>query len=211
MNKTFATSILLSAGLLMTACNAGNDDDNALNNGNGDGNLNGNAMDSYNGPDTTENNDQLGYVRYTKDQVDPEGNYETQVDREAMSDMITKMILSYEQFEDAATLVSDDEVLVAYQKPDEMDRDQAADMVKKTAASLVPRYFEIYVSDQASAFDDIQSLNNTSTTDRNYDQVIEEIIKRMRQAPQGEPLYNDETESMDDPRDVKDRGMDRDK
>jgi hypothetical protein len=209
VNKSIASSIVLASALFLAACNAGGGDEGAMdnqyngNNYNNNGNLNGNTMDNY----ERNRDDQLGYVRYNKDQVNTEGNYETKIDREAMSDTITKMILSYEQFEDAATLVSDDEVLVAYQKPADMDRNEAADMVKKTAASLVPRFYEIYVSDQEEAFDEIQSLNNSSVNDRNYDNVLEDIIKDMRQAPQGDPMYNDETNSTKDPRDTKDKMM----
>ncbi|GGC81525.1 hypothetical protein GCM10007216_10090 [Thalassobacillus devorans] len=215
MRYTFAASIMIS-GVLLVGCTA-NEEENTMDRygeQNQDrGSLNGNAMDNYQDPIDQDGdgdlNDQLGYVRYDKSQIDPEGNYNTGVNREETADMITKMVLTMDEIHDAGTLVTDDEVLVAYKKADDAERNQAADMVKKTVLSLVPRYYEVYVSDQESAFKDIQSLSNTSTSDQNYDNVLENIITRMREAPQGEDTYNDETKSTKDPRDSSSEGMNR--
>ncbi|SEB07977.1 Sporulation lipoprotein YhcN/YlaJ (Spore_YhcN_YlaJ) [Thalassobacillus cyri] len=215
MNKTFAASILIS-GILAGGC-AAQEDENAMdrygNKDNNQGALNGNAMDNYQSPAERDGDgdmtDQLGYVRYDKSQVDPQGDYSTSVNREETADMITKMILTMDEITNAGTLVTDDEVLIAYDKTEEVDRNQAADMVKKTALSLVPRYYEVYVSDQEQSFGDIQSLSNSSINDENYDNVLENAIKRMRQAPQGEKTYNDETKSKTDPRDSKNGMMGR--
>ncbi|WP_085505735.1 YhcN/YlaJ family sporulation lipoprotein [Thalassobacillus devorans] len=215
MRYTFAASILMS-GILLAGCTAKEEESTMERYGDQNqdrGALNGNAMDNYQDPIDQDGdgdlNDQLGYVRYDKSQIDPEGDYRIEINREETADMITKMVLTMDAINDAGTLVTDDEVLVAYKKADDADRNQAADMVKKTVLSLVPRYYEVYVSDQESSFKDIQSLSNTNISDENYDNVLENVITRMREAPQGEDTYNDETRSTKDPRDSTAEDMNR--
>ncbi|MCA0971766.1 YhcN/YlaJ family sporulation lipoprotein [Halobacillus litoralis] len=153
--------------------------------------LNGNPMDSYN---EAPLEGQVGYVRYNKDQLDQdvEQNREIQVNREEMSDQISRMILRYKGFEDVATLVTDYEILVAYKKPDNMDRELAADMVQKTAYSMVPAFYRIYTSDKPSAFGDIQSVSTSTVYDDQYREVIDSIINKMKEAPQGKVEQNDD-------------------
>ncbi|WP_052158961.1 YhcN/YlaJ family sporulation lipoprotein, partial [Halobacillus sp. BBL2006] len=146
--------------------------------------LNGNAMDSYNDEGL---DGQVGYVRFKKDQLDQskEKNRQIKVNREQMADMISRMILRYDGFEDVATLVTDNEVLVAYQKPENHSREQAADMVQKTAYSLVPSFYHVYVSDDPSAFGDIQSVSTSTVYDEQYEEVIDSIVKKIKKSPQG--------------------------
>ncbi|GGF32555.1 putative lipoprotein YutC [Halobacillus andaensis] len=150
-----------------------------------DHSIEGNAMDNYNEPSA---DGQVGYVRFQKDQLDQEAekNHKIKVNREQMADMITRMILRYEDFDDVATLVADDEILVAYTAPEGKDRNEAADMIKKTAYSLVPSFYHVYVSDNPTAFGDIQSLSNSTVYDDQYSEVIERMVERMKKSPQGE-------------------------
>lgn len=149
-----------------------------------DDTLNGNAMDGYN---EKPKDGQVGYVRFNKDQLnqDTEEHREIKVNREQIADMISRMILRYKNFEDVATVVTDNEVLVAYKKPDDMDPKNAADMVQKTAYSLVPSFYHVYVSDNPASFGDIQSLSNSTVYDEGYNDTIDSIIKKMKKSPQG--------------------------
>ncbi|WP_281976027.1 YhcN/YlaJ family sporulation lipoprotein [Halobacillus litoralis] len=149
-----------------------------------DDTLNGNAMDGYN---DKPKDGQVGYVRFNKQQLnqDAEKNREIKVNREQMADMISRMILRYDKFEDVATVVTDNEVLVAYKKADDTDRESAADMVQKTAYSLVPSFYHVYVSDNPASFGDIQSLSNSTVYDQGYNDTIDSIIKKMKNSPQG--------------------------
>ncbi|MBX0357380.1 YhcN/YlaJ family sporulation lipoprotein [Halobacillus sp. Nhm2S1] len=149
-----------------------------------DDTLNGNAMDGYN---DKPKDGQVGYVRFNKDQLnqDTEEHREIKVNREEMADMISRMILRYDQFDDVATVVTDNEVLVAYKKAEDIDRDLAADMVQKTAYSLVPSFYHVYVSDNPASFGDIQSLSNSTVYDQGYNDTIDSIIKKMKKSPQG--------------------------
>ncbi|UOQ94245.1 YhcN/YlaJ family sporulation lipoprotein [Halobacillus shinanisalinarum] len=146
--------------------------------------LHSNEMDDYN---DRSMDGQVGYVRYKQGQFDQndEKNQTIKVNREKVADMITRMILKYDGFEDVATLVTDEEVLVAYQTPEGQERELSADMVQKTAYSLVPSFYHVYVSDNPSAFGDIQSLSTTTVYDDQYEEVVDDIINKMKEAPQG--------------------------
>lgn len=133
-----------------------------------------------------ELDDKLGYVHYTRDQLDndTERNHAVTIDRTKMANIITRIILRNERFEQAATLVTDEEVLIAYELTNEADREMAADIAKKTAMSTVPGFFHVYVSDNPMLIGDIHSLHN-STTNKNYDNTINQIINEMKKSSQG--------------------------
>ncbi|MBH0231032.1 YhcN/YlaJ family sporulation lipoprotein [Halobacillus yeomjeoni] len=151
--------------------------------------LNGNAMDSY---EDELMDGQVGYVRFKKDQLDQrvEKNRVIKVNREQVADMISRMILRYEGFEDVATLVTDNEVLIAYQKPENHSREEAADMVQKTAYSMVPSFYHVYVSDDPASFGDIQSVSTSTVYDEEYKEVIDSIVQKLKKSPQGKVPEN---------------------
>ncbi|MFC4558663.1 YhcN/YlaJ family sporulation lipoprotein [Virgibacillus kekensis] len=129
----------------------------------------------------------LGYVRYTKEQIenDNERNHTVRVDRTKLANMITRIILRSEGFNEVATLVTDEVALIAYSKDEALDSSRAADTAKKTAVSVLPGYYDIYVSDNATLMSDIQSLHNSSVLDNSYDKTVERIINEMKKTPQG--------------------------
>lgn len=129
----------------------------------------------------------LGYVNYTKEQFDAESKEEHMVtmDRNKMADTIARIILQNNAFEEVATLVTDKEVLIAYDKNDHLSDDEALDFAQKSAMSVMPRFFEIYVTDNPSLIPDIQSLHNTTTLDRSHNNTLQQIISEMeKQTPQ---------------------------
>ncbi|HLR75576.1 MAG TPA: YhcN/YlaJ family sporulation lipoprotein [Virgibacillus sp.] len=145
-------------------------------------------------PRDREINDQLGFVRYKKDELelgDPEANDRVAtIDRTKMADMITQMILQNDDFEEVATLVTDQEVLIAYKENGDLDEHDNADIARKTAMSVMPRYFDIYVTNNDGLMNDIHSLHNSSTQNRNYDNTIQKIIQEMKKTPQGHGKNN---------------------
>ncbi|WP_373893226.1 YhcN/YlaJ family sporulation lipoprotein [Virgibacillus natechei] len=138
-------------------------------------------------PVDEELDEKLGYVRYTNDQVDNdrEQNRNITIDRNEMANSITRVVLRNDGFEEVATLVTDEKVLIAYEKDEDIDENTAADIAKKTAMSIMPRFFEIYVSDNEILMEDIESLSNSTTENRNYDNTIDQIIEEMEKSPQG--------------------------
>lgn len=135
--------------------------------------------------ETQELNKKLGFVKYTRDQLKNEPYQNVTMDREKMADMITRIILRNNTFDEVATLVTDEDVLIAYQANDKIDEDNAAEIAKKTAMSVMPGYFDVYVSDNGVIMRDIQSLHNSTTENKNYDNYKDEIINEMKKSSQG--------------------------
>lgn len=125
-------------------------------------------------------NHNLGYVRYSKNEIDmqDQNQKEAKIDRSQMADMITRLILTSDGFEEVATLITDKEVFIAYDKGGNRDSDEAKQIARKTAESVMPRFYEIYVTDNKSYMYDIQSLHN-SGTNRDYDNLIQKFIDEM--------------------------------
>ncbi|SFA90864.1 Sporulation lipoprotein YhcN/YlaJ (Spore_YhcN_YlaJ) [Lentibacillus halodurans] len=138
-------------------------------------------------PSNPSGDDKLGFVHYTREQINSENEEEhtVNIDRTSLANMITRIILRNDGFDEAATLVTDDKALIAYGKTDDLEADKGADIAKKTAVSILPGYFDVYVSENEALIQDIQSLHNSSIQDDNYDNTINQIIDRMQQSPQG--------------------------
>jgi uncharacterized protein involved in tolerance to divalent cations len=139
-------------------------------------------------PGDQEINDQLGYVHYTQEQFEQNSDEDQVVtmDRNEMASMISRIILRNEEFDQVATLVTGDEVLIAYEIEDGMDENNAAEIARKTAESVMPRFFDIVVSDNPSLIPDIQSLHISETTRPNYQNTVDKIIEEMKTSPQGD-------------------------
>lgn len=171
MKNGFRTFIVLSSLLLLFACGQAEDTNEALDRLDPD---NRNQEGSYN----EERNAQLGYVRYTKEEMDVDNqNTEIVIDREQVADMITRMTLQSGNFDEVATLVTDRKVVIAYEKNDEAEEEDAADIATKTAASILPSFFEIYSSSNPYHMDEIHSLHQERTDSQEDQQVIERIIQ----------------------------------
>lgn len=135
-------------------------------------------------PADEELDNRLGYVRYSKEQInnDTEDQRSMRMDRTRMADMITRTMLRADAFEEVATLVTDEEVLIAYEKSNDTDKEKATQIAEKTAASIMPSYFDIYATDNTNLIDDIQSLHNSTTIEGDYDNTIEKIIQQMEES-----------------------------
>ncbi|WP_330948956.1 YhcN/YlaJ family sporulation lipoprotein [Virgibacillus sp. MG-45] len=138
-------------------------------------------------PADTEFDKRIGYVNYKRDQLeqDRENNPTLTIDRNKMADMIARVILRNEGFIEIATLVTDKEVLIAYEKNEALSSNDAADMAKRTALSMMPRYFKVYVSEDASLIPFIQSMHHDMNSERDYQHTLKRIINEMKQSPQG--------------------------
>lgn len=138
-----------------------------------------------------------GYVRQQKSPIMNDGtandNYAA-LDREQLANIISRLSTDIPNVNDVATLVTDQEVLVAYDT-DTKDANLTADQVKRTAMSVVPRYYHVYVSDNDVLIQDVENLANlTSTSGKARDQV-NNVIKQMKKSPQGNKMGADEDEN----------------
>lgn len=146
----------------------------------------------------TENdtNSNYGYVRRQRN--DGENQEQRQegvpyLDREALADSISRMASSLPNVEDTATLVTDKEVLISY-KTSAQDRSATADSVKRTALSVVPRYYHVYVSDNEKHLDLIERLSNgnSATASDEFRDTLNKTIEKMKTSPQGKEVNNNE-------------------
>jgi Sporulation lipoprotein YhcN/YlaJ (Spore_YhcN_YlaJ) len=182
MKKKLLVTII-GAGMLLTACahtdNSSGEREQILDQ------LDPNRENKI--QNTSDANDQLGFVNYKRNQLvqDREDNHVVSINRIQMADTIARLILRNEGFNQVATLVTDEHVLIAYDRDEGLSQETAADIASKTAVSLMPAYYDVYVTDNDNLIPDIQSLHNSTTTDKNYDNTINRIISEMQKTPQG--------------------------
>ncbi|OEH93968.1 YhcN/YlaJ family sporulation lipoprotein [Bacillus solimangrovi] len=197
MNKSLMTVGLLGT-LFLSGCQAGNE----VNEG-AYGNNNTMNMSNYNeGYNTQMGNadstaTQYGFVRYQKKMASDnriDNNDLPILNREQVASMISKMATQIPNVNDVATLVTDEEVLIAYQT-DSQDRNETADQVKKTALSVVPRYYHVYVSDDVKKLDEIERYSGMNVYTDNVEYNIDDMIKQMLKSPQGKKMSTGENEN----------------
>ncbi len=162
-------------------------------------NVNNKRHDLYNegsnGLQNVSNN--YGFVRHQKSPLmnDNTANDQyTALDREQVANIISKYSTNIPNVNDVATLVTDQEVLVAYDT-NSKDRNLTADQVKQTALSVVPRYYHVYVTDNKVLMRDVENLANTDSTSKNARSLVNGLITQMKKSPQGQRMSAGEDEN----------------
>lgn len=163
-------------------------------------NVNNKRHDLYNegasrGVRNVSNN--YGFVRHQKSPLmndNTANDHYTALDREQAANIISKLSTNIPNVNDVATLVTDQEVLIAY-TTDSKDRNLTADQVKKTAMSVVPRYYHVYVSDNKVLMRDVENLANLDSTSRNARNLVNGLITQMKKSPQGQRINASEDEN----------------
>ncbi|MBI0577574.1 YhcN/YlaJ family sporulation lipoprotein [Neobacillus cucumis] len=139
----------------------------------------------------------FGYVRHQKSPImndNTANNHYTALDREQVANIISKYSTNLPNVHDVATLVTDQEVLVAY-TTDSKDRNLTADQVKRTAMSVVPRYYHVYVTDKKALMRDVENLSHMDARNKNSRHSINYVIRQMKDSPQGNRLSDSEDEN----------------
>lgn len=138
-----------------------------------------------------------GYVRHQKSPLmndNTANDHYTALDREQLANIISKYSTNIPNVNDVASLVTDQEVLIAY-STDSKNRSLTADQVKRTAMSVVPRYYHVYVSDNKFLMRDVENLANLDSTSRNSRNLVNGLIKQMKKSPQGSRMNAHEDEN----------------
>ncbi|MDR7079036.1 ribosomal protein S17E [Neobacillus niacini] len=141
--------------------------------------------------------DDYGFVRHQKSPVQgDQGGKEhySALDREQVANIISQLSTDIPNVNDVATLVTDQEVLISY-RTDSKDRNQTADQVKRTAMSVVPRFYHVYVSDDNNLMRDVENLANMDSTSKNARNSVNSLIKQMKKSPQGNRMSDSEDEN----------------
>ncbi|WP_277713848.1 YhcN/YlaJ family sporulation lipoprotein [Bacillus atrophaeus] len=137
-------------------------------------------------------NGQFGYVRYQANSMpdDTQTKVPT-IDREKTAHVISSLTVQLPHVQDAATLVTDKEALIVYQTNSKR-REQTADQVKKTAASVIPRYYHVYISDNPNLVQSIENYSRLRSDSRDISDIMADTIQEMKKSPQGGPVSEDE-------------------
>ncbi|NHC39340.1 sporulation protein [Bacillus sp. MM2020_1] len=138
-----------------------------------------------------------GFVRHQKSPLmndNTANDHYTALNREQVANIISKFSTEIPNVNDVATLVTDQEVLIAY-KTDSKNRNMTADQVKKTAMSVVPRYYHVFVTDNKVLMRDVENLANLDSTSRNARNLVNGLIKQMKKSPQGQRMNPSEDEN----------------
>ena len=174
MKALITTLFIISFGLFTTGCQTQSMEEN---------NEGTDILNPENQRDTAdpELSAKLGYVRYTADEINQgtEAGTEITIDRTQMADIITRMLLRSGSFEEVASLVTDKEVVIAYERNPEIDEQIASDIASKTAASILPSFYRTYTTDNPLHMDDIHSLHLSTTDNKSDKQVIDGIINEV--------------------------------
>ncbi|MFE4705265.1 YhcN/YlaJ family sporulation lipoprotein [Peribacillus simplex] len=199
MKKTIIT-IGLSSIIALTGC-TDKEADQRLGAKNNAGNpTNVNNPTQYYDEDYRNNDnksDDFGFTRTNSATIDGRNiSYKAaSIDREQLSDVISKLSVQIPNVNDAATLVTDEEVLVVYDT-NAKDRTETADQVKRTAMSVVPRYYHVYVSDDYQTLaQDVENFSTLKSGSKGIDYTIEQTIKSMLKSPQGYKMSDEENEN----------------
>ncbi|WP_227937458.1 YhcN/YlaJ family sporulation lipoprotein [Alkalihalobacillus deserti] len=142
----------------------------------------------------TQSYTHYGYQRYDRDHVNNNGHQDVipAVDRSLLADSVTRLVLTNDVVNEAGTLVTDKYVLVTYDTQAD-NREYVADQVKRSALSIVPRYYEVYISDEPNHFDEIERFQHMTSGATGMEGTLDQTIKEMTQSsPQGQ--YNEETD-----------------
>lgn len=143
-------------------------------------------------------NDQFGFVRQVKTTSPNQNNKRVPIqtiDKEETADKISKIAVSLPNVKDISVLVTDQEVLIAYQvsDDDEKARFETADQVKQTAIAIVPRWYHVYLTDDPALKQDVKNIASMTAVTANKDRTVKKIVKLMlERSPQGKSLTKEE-------------------
>ncbi|WP_082892685.1 YhcN/YlaJ family sporulation lipoprotein [Rossellomorea aquimaris] len=193
LNKLILGTTILSFSLIGAACNGIDTANEELFHDNGNTINVNDQEDLYNNPskDKTQRSEDFGYVRQQKSPIQGRtisNDNMYSINREQVADSISKMSVALPNVKDCSTLVTDEEVLVSYvtDKKDKDARFEVADQVKKTAMSVVPRWYHVYVTDDKNLMRNVENLAKMDSDSRNVNTAIDDTINLMLQAsPQG--------------------------
>ncbi|MFD1358722.1 YhcN/YlaJ family sporulation lipoprotein [Fictibacillus halophilus] len=136
----------------------------------------------------------FGYMRHMSGDKVKTGNAVPYLNRQKLADMISDMVLQLPDIKDVGTLVTDEEVLIGY-KTTNKDRNAAADQVKMTAFSVVPRYYHVYVTDEKGMINKIEKYQALNNDTEDIEGIIDRLIQEMKKSPQGKKWNYGENEN----------------
>lgn len=134
-------------------------------------NENNNANNSYK---------DYGFYRLQKQEVlGKDGDFALKIDKKQVAKFISYLVVKLPAIDDAITLVTDQEVLIAYRSEGGSEAKEAVrDQVVKTAMSALPSYYHIYTSNEMQNINNIQELEKYGAlTDDQLEQKVKALAE----------------------------------
>ncbi|NMD69009.1 sporulation protein [Bacillus sp. DNRA2] len=159
-------------------------------------NVNNQRAELYNEGKKHDKSEDFGYVRHQRNPVmgtNSASDHYAAIDREQLAKIISQLSTDIPNVNDVSTLVTDGEVIVVY-KTDTKDRNLTADQVKRTAASAVPSWFRIYVTDNTHLRQDVENFATLDSDTKNINSLMSNLINRVKESPQGTSTSKQMTE-----------------
>lgn len=197
-------AVIIASFSLLTACQANNaaavKKKDALKQEEGSSVLLSNKKDIYERKPLTgkRNADysttKMGYSRMQKSNVTSANDTSriAYINRGNLANIITDLEVKLPDVTDAATLVTDDEIFVVY-RANTTDPKLVADQVKKTALSVVPSYYHVYVSTETKLMSQMEGLKSGRLNDKEYTQTLDMLITEMQKNPH---INNQQSDTM---------------
>ncbi len=202
LKKLILGTAVLSFSLIGTACNGIDTANEDLYHDNGNTINVSDREELYNKKwgtkDGSHHGEDFGYVRQQKSPIQGQPiAYKNMysINREKVADTISKMSVGLPDVKDCSTLVTDEEVLVSYvtDKTDKDARFEVADQVKKTAMSIVPRWYHVYVTDDKNLMRNVENLAQMDSDSAHVNTAIDDTVNLMLKAsPQGRNIDSGE-------------------
>lgn len=143
--------------------------------------------------DRSNMSEDFGYVRHQKSPIagdNASSDHYVALDREKLADIIGKFCTDVPSVNDVSTLVTDEEVIIVYDTNTD-DRAYTADQVKKMAMSVVPRWYNVYVSDDIHLRGNVESYATMDANSRDTHFGIDKLIQEVKKSPQGKSSAGD--------------------
>jgi hypothetical protein len=135
-----------------------------------------------------DKSEDFGYVRTQRSPVmktDSARDHYAAIDREQLAKIISELGTNVPHVNDVSALVTDEEVFIVY-NTDSKNRMATADQVKKTALSVVPRWYHVYVSDNTALRREIENFATLDSDSRDINSLLDQLAKKMSASPQGQ-------------------------
>ncbi|WP_088071345.1 YhcN/YlaJ family sporulation lipoprotein [Gottfriedia luciferensis] len=118
-----------------------------------------------------------GFSRLQKqDVLGKDGNYTLAIDKAEVANFISYLVVKLPDVDDAATLVTDQEVLIGYRS--DGNKKLVRKQVEITARAALPSYYHIYTSNSLKNINSIENLNKYGQlNDGQLEQQIQELAK----------------------------------
>ncbi|TDQ40444.1 YhcN/YlaJ family sporulation lipoprotein [Aureibacillus halotolerans] len=140
-------------------------------------------------------NNGLGAVRVRQQDIPNNKMTIPSINKKDLAAIISGLVTTIKGVDESATLVTDKEVLIAYDRS-AGNKEDIADQVKKSALSVIPRWFHVYVADDADLLTEIERLGELpARKEKTRNEVTNMIQTMIANYPQGERVSDSENEN----------------